>query len=117
MRRPLRFICAILRAALILTYSRGEELNDAQFDALNQETSENSDLNAAQLTQKAIDEINHALETLRNVDLNELFAERSVGRRKLPTTIFGLLFHIAEHTARHVGQVITTAAIVRKKGA
>jgi len=45
-----------------------------------------------------------------------LFEERFVGRQKLPTNVFGLLFHIGEHTARHVGQVVTTAAIVRKRG-
>lgn len=100
----------------LLTYSRGEQLNESQFAFLKQETSESSDLNAARLTQKAVDEINNALETLKNTNLNDLFAERFVGRRKLPTNVFGLLFHIAEHTARHVGQIVTTAAIVRQKG-
>ena len=100
----------------LLTYSRGEELNDAQFNFLKRETSEHSDLSAVELTQKTIDEIVHALEALRNADLNNLYAERFVGRQKLPTNVFGLLFHIAEHTARHVGQTVTTAAIVRKRG-
>ncbi len=99
----------------LLTYSRGEELNDAQFDFLKQETIENSDLNAANLTQKAIDEIVHALEALRDADLDDLYAKRFVGRQKLPTNVLGLMFHIAEHTARHVGQAVTTAAIVRNK--
>lgn len=99
----------------LLTYSRGEELNETQFDFLKQETAEHSDSNAAELTQKAIDEINCALEALKNADLNDLFAERSVGRQRLPTTVFGLLFHIAEHTARHVGQLVTTAQIVKNK--
>jgi len=98
----------------LLTYSRSEELNETQFDFLQREASEHSDLNAAELTQKAIDKINHALEFLQNVDLNDLYAERFVGCQKLPTNVFGLLFHIAEHTARHVGQVVTTAAVVRK---
>ena len=39
--------------------------------------------------------------------------ERLVGRAALPSTVRGLLFHGAEHTQRHVGQVITTAKIVR----
>jgi hypothetical protein len=37
---------------------------------------------------------------------------RSVGRKRLPTTVGGLLIHCAEHTQRHVGQAITTAQIV-----
>jgi len=35
----------------------------------------------------------------------------------LPTNVVGLLFHLAEHTQRHTGQVITTAKIVRASGA
>ncbi len=100
----------------LLTYSRGETLSAAQFDFLKREASESLDLNAAQLTQKAIDEINNALDALKKIDLGDLYAERFVGRQNLATNVFGLLFHIAEHTARHVGQTITTAAMVRKKG-
>jgi hypothetical protein len=36
-----------------------------------------------------------------------------VGRMKLPSNVLGLLFHAAEHTQRHVGQVVTTAKVVR----
>jgi hypothetical protein len=32
---------------------------------------------------------------------------------KLPSNVLGLLFHAAEHTQRHVGQVVTTAKVVR----
>jgi uncharacterized damage-inducible protein DinB len=35
-----------------------------------------------------------------------------VGRKKLPTTVIGLLTHIAEHTQRHVGQAIVTARVL-----
>lgn len=99
----------------LLTYVRGEELNETQFDWLKKETASDSDLNAAELTQKAVSEINHALETLKNIDAESMFEDRFVGRKKLPSNVFGLLFHIAEHTARHVGQIITIAKIVRTK--
>jgi hypothetical protein len=36
-----------------------------------------------------------------------------VGRAQLPTTVLGLLFHVAEHTQRHTGQLIATAKVVR----
>lgn len=98
----------------LLTYSRGEQLNDAQFAALKAETADDSALSAAELTHRAVAEINNALEILKNVDLNDLFEERFVGRQKLPTNVFGLFFHIAEHTARHVGQVITMVKIVQR---
>ena len=99
----------------LLIYVRGEELNETQFDWLEKETASDSDLNAAELTQKAVSEINHTLETLKNIESESLFEERFVGRRRMPSNVFGLLFHIAEHTARHVGQIITIAKIVRKK--
>ena len=42
-----------------------------------------------------------------------LLEARAVGRARLPTTVLGLLFHAAEHSQRHAGQVVTTAKIVR----
>jgi hypothetical protein len=45
----------------------------------------------------------------------ESFAEvRGVGRKMLPTTVVGLLIHCAEHTQRHVGQMVTTAKVVKE---
>ncbi|HLM61712.1 MAG TPA: DinB family protein [Pyrinomonadaceae bacterium] len=99
----------------LLTYSRDEELSEAQFEFLKKESSPNSALNASELTRKAIDEINRALDHLKNIAPESLFEERFVGRKRLLTNVFGLLFHIAEHTARHVGQVITIARIVWKE--
>lgn len=40
-------------------------------------------------------------------------AARYVGRARLKVTLGGLLVHIAEHTQRHVGQLITTSKVVR----
>jgi hypothetical protein len=52
---------------------------------------------------------------LRAPDERTLLEPRELGRMKLPSNVLGLLFHAAEHTQRHVGQVITTAKVVRKK--
>lgn len=98
----------------LLIYSRGEELNESQFAELRAENSDER-ASAVELTQKAVEAINKALVELKNVEPEILFEERFVGRKKLPTNVFGLLFHIAEHTARHVGQVITTAKIVQNR--
>jgi uncharacterized damage-inducible protein DinB len=57
--------------------------------------------------------INDALQALRSTPDESLAEPREVGRAKLPSTVFGLLFHIAEHTQRHTGQIVTTARIVR----
>jgi hypothetical protein len=50
---------------------------------------------------------NRAEAVVRSVDPNTLRDPREVGRKRLPTTVIGLLTHIAEHTLRHVGQAIT----------
>jgi hypothetical protein len=60
-----------------------------------------------------VGQIDEALNQLRRTPVESLGAAREVGRAKLPSTVLGLLFHAAEHTSRHVGQLITTLKIVR----
>jgi DinB superfamily len=48
---------------------------------------------------------------VRGIDPSTLRDLREVGRKRLPTTVIGLLTHIAEHTQRHVGQAITAAKV------
>ncbi len=50
---------------------------------------------------------------LRATPETTLLEARAVGRAQLPTTVLGLLFHAAEHSQRHAGQVVTTVKIVR----
>ena len=38
---------------------------------------------------------------------------RGVGRKQLPTSIGGALIHVADHTQRHIGQVVTTAKVLK----
>lgn len=40
---------------------------------------------------------------------------RVVGRRRLPTTVAGLMIHISEHTQRHLGQAVLTAKLLRAR--
>jgi uncharacterized damage-inducible protein DinB len=40
-------------------------------------------------------------------------ARRAVGKKMLPTTVAGLLVHCADHTQRHVGQMVTTVKVLR----
>ena len=50
---------------------------------------------------------------MRAIDVAQLREPRGVGRKMLPTTVIGLLTHIAEHTQRHVGQAISAAKLAR----
>jgi len=54
----------------------------------------------------------YAESVVRALEAETLGEVRRVGRKKLPSTVIGLLTHIAEHTQRHVGQAITTAKFV-----
>lgn len=51
------------------------------------------------------------------LDPAALRTPREVGRKRLPTTVAGLLVHIAEHTQRHVGQAISAAKLARAAAA
>jgi hypothetical protein len=98
----------------LLTYVRGEQLSEGQLEFLRSEDTPTAD--AKQLiaeTQMAIDK---ALEMLRKTKNETLFEPRSVGRKNLPSTVIGLLYHVGEHTSRHAGQIITTTKIARSLG-
>ena len=50
---------------------------------------------------------------MRATGRDTLLERRGVGRAGLPSTVLGLLFHLAEHAQRHTGQAIATAKVVR----
>jgi uncharacterized damage-inducible protein DinB len=95
----------------LLTYALGGSLNDTQLEALKHELDAGEPLRdlLADLRQS----LDQAAAAIRGIDPTRLTESRKVGRKELPTTVIGLLVHIAEHTQRHVGQAIVTAKIVR----
>lgn len=97
----------------LFTYARGMALDDAQLATLAREKSLDSSAGSGkQLAANFATGIDRALEQLRRTSKAELLAPREVGRAKLPSTVLGLLFHAAEHTAAHVAQIITTAKVL-----
>lgn len=95
----------------LLTYARGEQLSEAQREALHAETAP-SGLGGADLVASFDAAVERALAQVRGTPESTLTEPREVGRGRLPSTVIGLLFHAAEHTQRHVGQLVTTAKIV-----
>lgn len=65
-----------------------------------------------ELTDRFIRQVDKAIEQLKNTPEQELTAVRGVGRAQLPSTVLGLLVHAAEHTQRHVGQLLVTVRVV-----
>ncbi len=95
----------------LLTYARGEALCAAQKEALAAESSAGESV--AVLLDRMLQALDRAIDQLRATPVAALAESRTIGRAALPTTVLGLLFHAAEHTSRHVGQLTTTLKIVR----
>lgn len=93
----------------LFTYARGEALDGRQRDELR---SEGAPVLLNDVIGRVYRTIDRALDQLRHTPRDILFDTREVGRAKLPATVIGLLFHGAEHTTRHVGQLITTLKVV-----
>ena len=95
----------------LLTYAEGNQLSEEQLRALKREQT------GGETREQLLEEVNAALargaERVRALTSVDLDTERRVGRKNLPTTLGGTLIHIAEHTQRHVGQLVTTAKVVR----
>ena len=98
----------------LLTYMSGEMLSDAQLGALEAEITDDG-RSAEELSQVALAAITRGIDAMRVTPPGTYLEARGVGRRKLPTTVFGLLVHIAEHTQRHVGAIIATSKVVRAR--
>ncbi|MGA2251110.1 DinB family protein [Terracidiphilus sp.] len=97
----------------ILTYAEGNQLTPEQFAQLKSEQgSDESETLAALIAEVEVSFANAAdrIRTLATADFNTF---RGVGRKQLPTSIGGALIHVADHTQRHVGQVVTTAKVLK----
>lgn len=97
----------------LFTYARGQALDDRQLAALaGEKTFDATGATGPHLAAQFAAAIGRAHAQLRATQESDLFVTRAVGRAKLPASTLGLLFHAAEHTARHVGQIVTTAKLV-----
>ncbi|MBO0320839.1 DinB family protein [Muricauda sp. CAU 1633] len=97
----------------MLTYAKEESLTEAQFHFLKNEGSEENAPNAQHLIEDFENKVNEALDYFKTIPENALTDERFVGRKKLPSTVIGLLFHAAEHSQRHVGQLLVTVSALK----
>lgn len=96
----------------IYTYAKGIQLNPQQLEYMMAEGKEKEDIRLSDLLEHLDQQVEKALEQLRNTPESELLAERAVGRKQIPSNVIGLLFHGAEHSQRHTGQLLVTARVV-----
>lgn len=98
----------------LFTYARGASLTSEQLQALQSEgRSDNREQEIQSLLQDFHAQVARSLQALEIVDESNLIQRRFVGRAQLPSTVIGLLFHAAEHTMRHVGQLLVTVQVVK----
>ncbi len=93
----------------LMTYAMGGGLDAAQMTALREEMTPGA---SREELLAAVDRaLSKAEDQIRAIDPATLSEAREVGRKRLPTTVIGLLIHIAEHTQRHTGQAISAAKL------
>jgi hypothetical protein len=98
----------------LFTYARGEALNANQLNYLTMEGKEpDHECSVDSLVQRFNQQVDVAIDQLRNTNEATLTGVRGVGRAHVPSTVIGLLFHAAEHTMRHTGQLLVTAKLLK----
>jgi uncharacterized damage-inducible protein DinB len=94
----------------LLTYAEGRDLNEQQLAALKSEMDRGATRDA--LFSELSSALAGSVLRVQAFDVSVFEQVRVVGRRRLPTTVAGLLVHVADHTQRHVGQAVTTGKIL-----
>ncbi len=95
----------------LLTYAEGGQISAEQLAALKAE--QGGDETLAELLAEVEASFSNAGDRVRVLATADFDTFRGVGRKQLPTSIGGALVHVADHTQRHVGQVVTTAKVLR----
>lgn len=95
----------------LLTYAEGGQLSPGQLALLKAE--EHGEETLANLMAEVEASLSNAAKRVRVLATANLESARSVGRKQLPTSVGGALIHVADHTQRHVGQVVTTAKALK----
>lgn len=97
----------------LFTYAKDEALSPTQRDWLAAEGKPFDSENPVQdLLDRFRTQVDRAISQLAATDEQTLTDFRGIGRAQLPSTVLGLLFHAAEHTQRHVGQLFVTARVL-----
>jgi uncharacterized damage-inducible protein DinB len=96
----------------LVTYLCGDQLSDAQIATLKREGEPGATL--SELLGDIDEKLSDAERRMRTIGPGMLGERRYIGKKRLPSTVLGLLVHVAEHTQRHLGQAITTAKLARE---
>lgn len=93
----------------LFTYAKGEQLTEEQLHYLRNEGSRADEtISKEELLIAFQEQVDKSIAMLKTFPEGTLTQQRGVGRKQLPSTVLGLLFHAAEHTMRHTGQLLVT---------
>jgi uncharacterized damage-inducible protein DinB len=94
----------------ILSYAEGNQLSAEQLAALKSE--QTGDESLAALIAELEASFSNAADRIRVLATANFDTARAIGRKQLPASLGGALIHVADHTQRHAGQVVTTAKVL-----
>ena len=97
----------------LFTYADGKLLSEDQLNDLHAEGII-TDIPVQNLVDAFSVQVDKALACLIKTDEHTLTEKRGVGRSQVPSTVIGLLFHAAEHTQRHLGQLLVTSQVLSR---
>lgn len=95
----------------LLTYAEGNQLSSDQIALLKRESEPGA--TREELFAEFQEGIEGTAARVRAFAGADLEQPRGVGKKQLPTSVGGLLVHLADHTQRHAGQIVTTAKVLK----
>lgn len=95
----------------LITYADGRSLTEKQFAALQAEKGIEPSL--VELLASLDAALGKAEALVRTTTPAEFGDRRELGRKRIPTTLAGLLIHTVEHSQRHLGELIVVSKLVR----
>ena len=98
----------------LFTYAQNNSLSQEQLAFLRNEKIPGATL--TELLDQIASVFDRVATQVPQIPIAQIKDHRGVGRKQLPTTVIGLLIHIAEHTQRHVGQAIVTVRVLKSSG-
>ncbi|WP_295711920.1 DinB family protein [Mucilaginibacter sp.] len=96
----------------LFTYAKGEGLTQKQLEYLSAEGKPADNISVNLLVEQFNLQVDKALKQLSETDESILTEIRGVGRSQIPSTVIGLYTHAAEHTMRHLGQLLVTVKVL-----
>jgi hypothetical protein len=99
----------------LFTYAKGHSLSEEQFIFLNEEANKpTTPVNSLDLLENFHLQIKLAIDQLKSTPTTSLNEARKVGRKGLTCSLIGLYFHAAEHSSRHLGQLLVTIRLLKE---